>query len=262
MFITYLLIGAAAGVLSGLLGIGGGVIVIPALIKVFLAQHIIPADYIMHMAIGTSLAIVIVTASSALYSHAMRRAVRWDFVKAMVPGLILGAIGGAIIADSLSSFYLRILFSVFLFFIGLRLLFAKQSKSSEQKHHSRWVLFFFSILISGLSSILGLGGGILLIPFLIYYRVDFRFIAGTSVACGLIIGVVATASFLTSGLFSAVSIPSSTGYIYWPAFLGVAVASMLTAPLGVALGHRMPTMLLRRLFGVFLLVMACDMLFT
>lgn len=259
MLIVYLVIGAFTGLLSGLLGIGGGVIVVPALSAVFLRTNIIPHEYVMQMAIGTSLAIVVFTAVSGLIAHHKRGSVRWDIVKRIAPSLVIGTIIGAALAKGLSSHFLRIFFSVFLVVISLRLLFAKTNTEVESSL-PRKKAYFFSGLIGMLSSILGIGGGVMLVPFLLHCQIKMSEASGTSLACGMMVGIVATTSFILSQLGAQQIIPLSTGFIYWPALAGVAVASMLFAPVGTALAHKIPTMILKKIFAVCLLATAIEMM--
>jgi uncharacterized membrane protein YfcA len=258
MFSLYLLIGMVAGTMAGLLGIGGGIIVVPALAGVFLYFKIMPTAYIMHMAIGTSLAAMILTLISALRSHGKRGNVRWDLVKLLLPGLMIGSIIGAYVAHELPSAYLKNFFSVFLCVIAVKLLFGKTDEE-EGDLPSRAFMVASAGGIGVLSSILGAGGGTMLIPFMLRCKVNIRQAAGTSVACGVCIGIVATASFMLLGSTS-VAIKWSTGYIYWPAFLGVAFTSMLFAPMGTALAQKLPTSVLKRVFGLFLAAIAVELL--
>ncbi|HSW69599.1 MAG TPA: sulfite exporter TauE/SafE family protein [Gammaproteobacteria bacterium] len=260
MLIIYLIIGAFAGIMSGLFGLGGGVIVIPALSAVFLHYTSIPREFSMQMAVGTSLAIMISTSLSALYAHHKRQAVRWDMFRLMLPGLMLGAMIGVLIVHYLPSSWLQIIFGLFLILVGLRMLFNHTYNTSETSLSLRLVRIS-SLLIGILSSILGVGGGTLIVPFLLRCQLDMRKATGTSIACGLSIGIVATLCFMITGFFSAQKASWSTGYIYWPAFLGVAVASTLLAPVGAILAHNLPKEILKRFFGLFLLLIACDMLF-
>ncbi len=260
MFAIYLVIGALSGTLAGMLGIGGGVIVVPALAFVFAHFNLMPASLVMQMAIGTSLAAMIVTLISALRAHSLRGNVRLDLVKMLLPGLIVGAILGALIAHKLPSYYLKIFFSLFLFFMSGRLLLAIQQEE-VRKMPSRFSMMGVATGIGTLSSILGAGGGLLMIPFILRCRASMHQAAGTSVACGVGAGIVATLSFMFLGM-SNVVIKDSTGYIYWPAFFGVALASMLFAPIGTAVAHKLPASVLRRVLGIFLLLVAIDMLLT
>ena len=259
MLTIYLIIGAAAGILSGLFGLGGGVVIIPALSHVFLQSTVIPNTASMQMAIGTSLAVIIPTSASALYAHHSRGSVDWGLFRIMLPLLIMGAILGAIIAHFLPSTYLKIIFALFLWVISLRTIFTKPKQLIEMQLPLK-VIRVGALCIGALASLLGVGGGSLLVPFLLRCQLDMRKATGTSVACGLSVGIVATLSFMLVGLFSAQHVAWSTGYIYWPAFLSIAVASTLLAPLGAAWAHKLPGEWLKRVFGVFLLLMACDML--
>lgn len=261
MLIIYLIIGVIAGIMSGLFGIGGGIVVIPALSNTFTYYTAIPAQHIMQMAVGTSLAIMISTSTSALYAHHKRNAVRWQMFRAMLPGLIIGAIAGALIAHLLPSTDLQISFGIFLVIIGFRMLTNKQETQSANGPLSNKIIYSASLLIGVLSSLLGVGGGTLIVPFLLRTGMDMREATGTSVACGLAVGIAATICFMITGLFSSLHLPWSTGYIYWPAFIGVAIASTLFAPLGAMLAHKLPKLLLQRIFGCLLLLVACDMLF-
>lgn len=259
MLSIYLVIGAFAGILSGLFGVGGGVVVIPALSAVYLHYSAIPNEYVMQMAVGTSLAIIITTSLSSLYAHHKREAVRWSMFRLMLPGLVIGSILGAIAAHYLPSSYLQIIFGIFLLIIGFRMLLTR-SRLNSDKSMSNFFVLIASILIGALSSLLGVGGGTLLVPFLLRSGMDMREATGTSVACGLSVGITATASFMVAGIFSLVPVPWSTGYIYWPAFFGVALSSTLFAPIGAMFAHTLPRDLLKSIFGLFLLLMACDML--
>jgi len=246
--------------MSGLFGVGGGVIVIPALSYIFMQYTTISSTDTMQMAVGTSLAIMILTAMSSLYAHHKRNSVNWVIFRSMMPGLMIGSVVGAMTAHFLSSATLRIIFGLFLIFVSYNLIINKRDHSVEKKL-SALVFSLASFLIGVLSSLLGVGGGALIVPFLLHSQLDMRDAAGTSVACGLTVGIVATISFMLVGLSSGKHAEWSTGYIYWPAFLGVAIASTLVAPIGAMLAHRLPRELLKRVFGLFLLLMACDMLF-
>jgi uncharacterized membrane protein YfcA len=259
MLTIYFFVGAFVGVMSGLFGVGGGIIVIPALCTLYLHQGDIPQNNIMQMAVGTSLAIMIVTLSSALYAHHKRNSVRWTMVLLMLPGLMLGSVIGALTAHILSSVFLQIVFSIFLFVIGFRMVLNKKTHESSWSI-SVWIVRVISLFMGALSSLLGMGGGILLVPFFLRCKMDMSEVAGTSIACALSISIVATSSFMLTGLYSVNKVPWSTGYIYWPAFFGIAIASALFAPMGAILAHRLPRDFLKRIFGLFLLLMACDML--
>ena len=258
-YLIYLVIGAFTGALAGLLGLGGGVIVVPALVAVFSHYHLIPTDQLMQMAVGTSLSTLIITFMASLYAHLKHKAVRWDFVKRLLPFIIIGVLVGALIAHHLPSSWLKSMFSIFLLLIAYRLCLP-EANHSKVPVPGKSVVAVMGFIVGLLSSFLGIGGGVILMPFLLRCRLPMRLATGTSAACGLGIGIMATASFMLLGR-AAVDLPLSTGYIYWPAFLGVAVGSIFFAPLGTALAYRLPTELLKRLLAAFLVVVALEMLF-
>lgn len=260
MFSIYLIIGAFAGMVAGLFGIGGGIVIVPALAMVF-ADHIaIPAKYAMHVAIGTSLATIIVTSASAVYAHHRHGHVLWNFVKKMIPGLIVGAVIGVVIAHYLPSHVLRIIFSVFLTIIGTRLLLNKKSENAMSELFKK-MSEVFSVGIGAVCSILGISGGTLLVSFLLRCGIDMHRAVGTAVACGFAVSVGATASVMLVELFAEIHLPQSSGYIYWPAFFGIVTTSVVFAPIGAYISHRLPTEVLKKIFGVVLLITAIDMMF-
>jgi uncharacterized membrane protein YfcA len=257
-FSIYLLIGAFSGFLAGLLGLGGGVIVVPALAAAFASFNVMPASYIMQMAVGTSLSTIIITFIASLYAHIKRGSVRWDIVKLILPAILLGVIIGTNLAGYLPSHYLQIIFALFLLFIAYRL-FSGNLAPTPGQTPSRLVMSSFASFVGALSGILGVGGGLLLIPFLIRCGMDMRQATGTSVACGMFIGIIASISFMLLGQ-AHLSLPWSTGFIYWPAFLGIAAASIVFAPIGTALAYKLPTAVLKRALAIFLVIVAILML--
>jgi uncharacterized protein len=259
MISLYFLLGVISGIMSGLFGIGGGIIVVPALTYLFAYFQLIPQQDIMHTAIGTSIAAMIVTTTSALYSHYKRGSVRWDMVRTLLPGLLIGSLLGAVIASHLSAHYLRLIFALFLLFMGYRI-FAKKIKQQAPLVLPGSAKLLLAIFIGKLSTILGAGGGTMMIPYMLRCHLTLREAAGTSVTCGLGICILATALFMI--LHPTSSVAWSTGYIYWPAFLGISMASVFSAPIGTALAHKLPTSILKRLLGICLICVGIDMLFT
>lgn len=260
MFGIYLVVGALAGLMAGLFGIGGGVVIIPALAAIFLHHAEIPTNLVMQMAVGTSLATIVITAVSSSIAHHKHNAVMWSQVRIMVPGLIAGTVIGVIIVSFLPSSFLRVFFAIFLASLGVHI-FINYSPATVQQGPSDKAVKWGSVAIASLSSILGVGGGTLLVPFLMYCQLDMRQAIGTSVACGFVISIVASLCFIITGWLSGIHLQHSTGYIYWPAFAGIAIASVLFAPVGAALAHQLPRDILKRIFAVFLLIMAVDMMF-
>ena len=254
----YLIVGAFAGTASGLLGIGGGIIVVPALEAIFATSIFIPPSYVMHMAIGTSLAIMVFTTLSGSYAYLKRGSIRWPMIKQLLPYLLIGAIVGVLIANFLPSRFLRIIFAVFLMLISLHMLIGHHSHR-DAKRIPQSIVSWIAVFIGALTSILGAGGGAMQVPFLLRLQLEIREALGTSLVCSIFTSLVAASCFMLTGLITPEKIAWSTGYIYWPAWVGITIASVLFAPFGVALAHKLPTPLLKRIFAAFLLLIALDM---
>jgi uncharacterized protein len=255
----YLTLGALSGITSGLFGIGGGIIVVPALAALFSRATLIPSHYAMHMAIGTSLATMIFTSLSGCYAHYQRRAIRWDIVKHILPLLLVGTLAGVPMANILPSSFLKIIFAFFLIFLSVRLIFNRKVdqpqpllRNTTQKG--------LSISIGALISILGAGGGSMMVPFFLRLGSKMHEALGTSLVCSVFTSLVATLCFaLTNALPKNLPL-WNTGFVYWPAFLGIIVSSVLFAPIGTAFSHKLSIKHLRRLFALFLLLIAITML--
>ncbi len=249
--LIYLLVGAVAGLLAGLFGVGGGLVIVPLLVFLFTAQGFDPA-VLVHLAIGTSLATIVVTSISSVYAHHRHAAVRWEIVRKLTPGIILGALLGALIADLMSANILRRFFAFFEWFVGVQLLMNVKNKASRGLPGGLG-LFFVGKLIGMFSSIVGIGGGTLSVPFLVWCNVKMRQAVATSSACGLPIALAGAIGFIIVGQNVETTIKGSFGYFYFPAFLGISITSVLLAPLGAQLAHRLPASLLKRLFGLLLI---------
>lgn len=257
--LAYCVLGVGAGVMSGLLGIGGGLVVVPGLAFLF-KYSVIPHDLIMKMAVGTSLATMILTSMSALREHLRNDIVFWPIFRRLLPGIIVGTILGAIIAHFLNTRILEILFGIFVLFIALRLLFAHQFTGRHELPRQS-VMHFVGLIVGTKSGLLGLGGGALTIPFLAYCNVSIRTAVVVSAATSLTVAIIGTISFMINGL-QVMHLPAwSMGYVYWPAGLPIMICSLLFTPLGVRLSHYLPTTTLKKIFGVFLLLIGLQMLF-
>lgn len=256
--LLYLLLGAFAGVMAGLLGVGGGLIIVPVLAWIFRGQHF-SESVVMHLAIGTSLATIVVTSLSSVRAHHQRGAVLWPVVWQLTPGIVVGAWLGAAIADGLSSFTLQKVFAVFVLLMSAQMgLGAKPAPQRELPGAA--AMGAVGGVIGVVSAIVGIGGGSLTVPFLAWCNISIRQAVATSAACGLPIALAGSVGFVITGL-NAPALPAwSLGYIYGPALAGVAVVSMLFAPLGAKLAHTLPTELLKRVFAVFLMLVGIKML--
>lgn len=258
--IVYAFIGAFAGVMAGVLGIGGGVVVVPGLVFVFQHNHLIPEDVVMHVAAGSSLAVMILTSQSSLRAHLKLGEVLWVLFNKLWPGIVIGTIAGALLANIIPTYWLKFLFAVFIFVLALKML-TDMHVTHPDRFPPNWVNRLVSFFIGLKSGMLGVGGGVLIIPYLTYCGVEIRKIAGVSNLCTLTVAVVGTLVFMITGQHEMRSIPYSTGYIYWPAVLWVAIPSSLTAPLGAKLNYILPVKQLKYGFIVILIITATKMLF-
>lgn len=258
ILLAYLAVGALAGLVAGMLGLGGGVVIVPALALVFPLLNIPPA-VLMHLAIGTSLAVIVPTSMSSTWAHYKRGAVDRELVRLLLPGLLPGALLGGWLADKLPSALLSKVFGVFVVGVAAQIFF-NATAPGRRPLPGRAGLFATGSVIGTASTLLGIGGGSLTVPFLNYCRVDMRRAVATSSACGLVLGVVGAAAFLWNGRDHTGLPAGAFGYLYLPAFVGVAAAAVATAPLGARLAHSLPVPTLKRVFAVFLALAGLRML--
>ena len=256
---TYIGLGIVAGLLAGLLGVGGGIVIVPMLTFTFALQGL-PQEHIQHLALGTSLATIIFTSIASLRAHHARGAVNWSIVRQITPGILLGTFTGSWCAAALSGELLKIFFIIFTFFVAWQMLSNRLPKASRQIP-GRFGLF-------GTGSIIGWHlqpgrhrGGSMSVPFLIWCNQNARIAIGTSAAIGFPIAFSGAAGFLINGLKAAGLPPHSIGYIYLPALAGIAITSYLTAPLGAKLAHILPIPKLKKGFAILLIATGCKMLY-
>ncbi len=257
--LIYLVLGAVAGATAGLLGLGGGVIIVPALFLLFSAQGL-PSEQVMHMAIGTSLATIIFTSLASIYTHHQQQGVEWLRVRQLLPGILLGVVVGSLIADQLDSHSLRLFFGFFELFVAAQILFSLIPKS-QRTVHSRWAYSIAGGVTGAVSALLGIGGGSLMVPFLSWSGVNMRHAIATSAACGFPIALMGTASFIWLGQGSHQGVlPWAVGYIYLPALVGILLTSILAARLSAKLAHSVPQLILKRVFAAVLVLVGLKMI--
>ncbi len=256
--LSYLLLGSVAGVLAGLLGVGGGLVIVPALAWLFFRAGLEPG-VIMHLAIGTSLATIVFTSLSSVWAHHRRGAVLWDAFFRLAPGIMFGALLGAVLADRLPSDTLRWIFGWFELAVALQM--GLNLKPVPHRNlPGDWGMAGAGSVIGLISAVVGIGGGTVTVPFLQWCNVTMRQAVATSAACGLPIAIAGAIGFVALG-WDASALPSwSSGYLYWPALAGIVVASTAFAPLGARLAHRLPAAMLKRFFALFLAFLGLRML--
>lgn len=256
---AYLLLGAMVGFFAGLLGIGGGLIMVPALTFIFSAQHF-PADRILHLALGTTMAAIIFTSVSSLRTHNAHGAVNWQVVQYLTPGIVIGTLGGATLAGALSSRFLSVVFVVFIFYAATQMLLKTTPKPSRQLP-GKAGMFAAGSVIGAISSLVAIGGGLLTVPFLSICNVRLQQAIGTAAAVGFPIALAGAIGYIANGMAQSQPLPEySLGYIYLPALGWVVLASMLTAPLGAKTTHAVQSDTLKKIFVVLLYLLGVKML--
>lgn len=259
LWLVYPLIGSATGLLAGLLGLGGGVIVVPALLAAFSVQGV-AGQHSMQLALGTSLATICFTSLSSVRAHHRRGAVDFGIVRGITPGILAGSFGGSWAAAALPGQLLKAGFAVFLCFVCVRML-THRERASTRGLPGFGGMTAVGLGIGALSAIVGIGGGTLTIPFMTRCGVPMHRAVGTSAAIGFPIALAGALGYIVNGLAVA-GLPTPTfGYVYLPALAGIALASVLVAPLGARLAHALPVAALRRIFALLLLVVAARLLF-
>lgn len=266
LIVPALIAGALAGLLGGMLGIGGGLVIVPALVWVY-GIHDVPPALAMQLAVATSLASILFTGFSSVRAHHRRGAVRWDIVRVMAPALVAGALGGTLLAEYLGGVWMMRAFGVFAAVMGLQMLLARAHGPSQAGRSlapamgdARGLHSVAAGVIGVASSLFGIGGGSLLVPWLHYTGVRLQESVASSSACGMPIAAAGALGFVLAGWQRADLPAAALGYVHLPVLAALVVASMPMARIGVSLAHRLPAVSLRRLFAVLLLVVAADFL--
>jgi uncharacterized membrane protein YfcA len=253
-----LMLGSFVGIMAGLLGIGGGLIVVPALMFL-LPMAGIDAGISMQIALATSLASIIVTSGSSAYNHFKLGNVDMFVVKWLMPGVVIGGFLGANVAEWIPSQYLPKVFGVIVLCLAIQMLFSIRGKNQRTMPGSG-VTMAIGTGIGMISSLAGIGGGSLSVPFLNRHGIEMRKAVGSSSVCGSFIAISGLAGFILHG-YNVDSLPNySLGYVYLPALFGIACTSMLTTRIGAKWATRLPTSTLKKIFALFLVFVAGTML--
>ncbi|MEM5787774.1 MAG: sulfite exporter TauE/SafE family protein [Syntrophobacteraceae bacterium] len=258
IILAYMGMGTIAGVLAGMLGIGGGQVIVPMLVFAFTLQGI-PNEHIMHLALGTSMASIIFTAVSSFWSHHKRGAVHWDVVRRIVPGILLGTFAGSFLAARMSTNSLKVFFVIFIYYVAAQILMNKKPKAARTLPGALG-MFGAGNTIGVASSLVGIGGGALSVPFMLWCNITVHKAIGTSAAIGFPIAIAGTVGYVFNGLHVAGLPDYSLGFAYLPALAGIVAGSVVTAPLGVRLAHSLPVGGLKRAFAVLLIAVGTRML--
>lgn len=257
---VYLLIGAAVGFLAGLLGIGGGMIMVPMLVFVFTAKGF-SGDTLMHQSLATSMATILFTSVSSVRAHHRLGAVDWPVALALAPGILFGGLALSSVATLIPTRPLGIFFTLFMFYAATQMFFHFKPRASRGLP-GRAGLFAAGSAIGGLSSLVAAGGAFLSIPFMTWCNMPLRRAIGTAAAVGFPIAAAGATGYILNGLRVETLPAGSLGYVYLPALGMIVVTSMIAAPWGARLAHRMAIGRLRVVFAVLLYLIGLRMLWT
>lgn len=257
-WLAYPLLGVFAGFVAGLFGVGGGLTIVPLLFMLYTAQAF-PVEHSMHLALGTSMATIVLTSIASMRAHHGHGAVRWDIVRRFAPGLVIGTLSGTLLATWVPTRPLAMVFTAIVYYASLQMILDFKPKPHRQLP-GVFGMSAAGLLIGVVSSLVAAGGGFLSIPFMVFCNVVIHHAVGTSAALGFPIAVAGTIGFILSGLRTTGLPEFSLGYVYLPGFIGVVAVSFLMAPVGARLAHRLPVKQLKRAFGVFLALLASKML--
>lgn len=256
---TLLALGAIVGVLAGLLGIGGGLQIVPSLVFL-LPRNGLEPELAMHVALATSLATIIFTSGSSALHHLKLGNVDLFLVKWLVPGVVTGGFLGSSIAEWIPKQYLSKVFAVIVLLLALQMFFSVLIVVARTMPN-RYLTIASGLVIGSVASLAGIGGGSLTVPFLNRYGVDMRKAIGTSALCGCFIALSGMLGFIFHGVQIDNLPPYSLGYVYLPALICISATSVFTTKYGARLASTLPTKVLKRFFAIFLMFVAVTMFF-
>lgn len=255
---AFLGLGACAGFFAGLLGVGGGIVMVPVLVMLFDAQGF-AANLGVHLALGTSMAAILFSALAGLRAHHRHGAVIWSVVRDITPGILLGTALGTLVARHIPTRALALIFAVFVVFLAAQMIFNLKPAPTRQLP-GRFAIASAGAGIGVISSLLAVGGGALTVPFLTWCNVRMHQAIGTSAAVGFPIALGGTLGYIVNGMAAGGLPPYSLGFVYLPGLAGIVAASVVTAPIGARTAHRLPVATLRRIFAAVLVLLAGKML--
>lgn len=258
--LAYLLLGAFVGFFAGLLGVGGGGIMVPVLTTLFAAQGF-AHEHLVHVALGTSMAAIVMTSIASLRAHHAHGAVRWEIVRRITPGVLIGTFGGTFIASRVDSAPLAIFFGCFMAYVSLQMILNVKPKPTRELPGPVGMTGVGGG-IGLVSALVAIGGGSLSVPFMTWCNVKMQHAIGTSAAIGLPIALAGALGYLINGWNSSGLPDWSVGYVYLPALVLVSAVSTFTAPLGARLAHRLPVATLKKVFAGVLILLSAKMLHT
>ncbi|MBI2257115.1 MAG: sulfite exporter TauE/SafE family protein [Proteobacteria bacterium] len=253
--------GCGSGFLAGMLGVGGGIVVVPALFHV-LGAFDVPLDLRMHIAVGTSLGSIVPTSINSLRAHNKRGAVDWPLFRQWGPWVAIGVVLGSIIASDVRGATLTLIFAIMSMIVALYLAIGRPDFHLTDKLPGTPIRQAICLFIGGVSAMMGIGGGSLSVPTMTLCSYPIRRAVGTASALGLIIAVPGTLTFIVTGLHEGGLPAGSLGYVNLIAVLALVPSSVIFAPIGAKVAHTIPQIILRRCFAGFLLITSLRMFYS
>lgn len=251
-------LGVVAGIIAGLLGLGGGIVIVPVLIATFTYLQYSP-DVLTHMAVGTSLATIVITSFGSVRQHHRNGAVRWDILRSFAVGLVLGALLGSVFADRVDGRVLQQLFGAFSIIVAVQMFIGFKPNATRELPTGTG-LFGVGTLFGSIASIFGIGGGSLTVPFLTWCNVKMQHAVGTSSAAGMPIALAGAVGFMIQGWKHPQLPPFSLGYINLVALFGIGITSVIFSQVGARWAHRLPAATLKRYFSFVLVVVGIKLI--
>ncbi|GIU44167.1 UPF0721 transmembrane protein [Shewanella sairae] len=257
------LLGSVVGFLAGLLGIGGGLIIVPVLSAILLHFEVLAPEQVVIAAIATSLASILFTSTSSAIAHHKNGNVPWKTAPWIMAGVALGALISGFVAALLPEKTVRLVFAVSVVLIALKMVYSSTKTDTENKRQmpNKGLLTFFTTITGALSAMIGIGGGALLVPLLTFFSIDMKKAIGCASACGIVIALFGSIGYITSGSAHFSLTDGFAGFVYLPALLGIVCTSWFTAPLGAKATASLPVPLIKKVFAGLLLAIAANMYF-
>ena len=256
------ILGSGVGFLAGLLGIGGGLIIVPVLSAILLHFDVLPAEQVVIAAIATSLASILFTSTSSVLAHHRNGNVPWQVAPWIMSGVALGALVSGFMASLLPEAVVRIIFSVCVVLIALKMLYSsrKTATQSSRTLPNGPILTFFTSITGGLSAMIGIGGGALLVPLLTFFSMDMKKAIGCASACGIVIALFGSLGYISAGSKHFELTQGFAGFVYLPALVGIVSTSWFMAPIGAKSTQYLPVSTIKKIFAALLMVIAANMI--
>ncbi|TMO84251.1 sulfite exporter TauE/SafE family protein [Pseudoalteromonas spongiae] len=261
LFVYCAVLGSGVGFLAGLLGIGGGLVIVPILSMILLHFAVLPQEQIVITAVATSLASILFTSTSSAIAHHKNGNVPWQLAPWIMTGVALGALLSGFMAALLPEKAVRLVFVISVVFIAIKMMFGNtQTDDTTRKLPNKGLLTVLTTLTGGLSAMIGIGGGAVLVPLLTFFSVNMKKAIGCASACGIVIALFGSVGYIVSGSEQLSLAQGFAGFVYLPALFGIVCTSWFTAPLGAKATHHLPVSTIKKIFAVLLVIMAANML--